>query len=62
MRTARSLHVMLRWLRPARLIEIGSGFTSALTLDTAERFLEGGVDCTFIEPFPELLNGLMTEH
>jgi predicted O-methyltransferase YrrM len=55
------LYSMLRWLRPKRLIEVGSGYTSALILDTNERFLDNGVACTFIEPYPELLLTLLEE-
>ena len=53
------LHSMLRWLRPRRLIEVGSGYTSALTLDTNQRFLDSRLSCTFIEPYPELLRTLL---
>jgi predicted O-methyltransferase YrrM len=49
------LHAMLRLNRPARLIEVGSGYSSACTMDTVERFLGGAVDVSFVEPFPELL-------
>jgi hypothetical protein len=55
------LFAMLRHLRPRRLIEVGSGFTSALTLDTNEQFLDNAIACTFIEPYPELLLSLLTE-
>jgi predicted O-methyltransferase YrrM len=55
------LYAMLRWLRPKRLIEVGSGFTSALTLDTNERFLDNRLECMFIEPYPELLQSLLKE-
>jgi predicted O-methyltransferase YrrM len=55
------LYGMLRYLRPKRLIEVGSGYTSALTLDTNERFLDNRVECTFIEPHPELLRTLLTD-
>jgi predicted O-methyltransferase YrrM len=55
------LHAMLRHLRPRRVIEVGSGYTSALTLDTSDRFLEGKVECCFIDPNPELLSSLMTD-
>ena len=54
------LHSMLRHVRPRRLIEIGSGYSSAVTLDTSEHFLGGSLQCAFVEPFPELLLGLMT--
>jgi Methyltransferase domain len=54
------LYSMLRQLRPHRLIEVGSGFTSALILDTNERFLDNSVECTFVEPHPQLLLSLMS--
>ncbi|MDQ2957766.1 MAG: class I SAM-dependent methyltransferase [Actinomycetota bacterium] len=53
------LHAMLRQIQPARLIEIGSGFSSAMTLDTVEHFLDGKTELTFIEPYPELLESLL---
>ncbi len=53
------LHCMLRHLRPQRLIEAGSGFTSALTLDTNEFWLDRRLQCTFIEPYPQLLRSLL---
>jgi hypothetical protein len=56
---ALTLHGMLRLTRPARMIEIGSGYSSAMTLDTVERFLAGQTELTFIEPYPELLESLL---
>jgi len=53
------LYCMMRLLNPRRIIEIGSGYSSCVILDTIERALPGVVDCTFIEPFPELLLGLV---
>ncbi|MBI5256222.1 MAG: class I SAM-dependent methyltransferase [Burkholderiales bacterium] len=53
------LHCMLRHLRPQRLVEIGSGFSSCVTLDTNERFLGGALQTTFIEPYPALLMSLL---
>ncbi|RBP14074.1 uncharacterized protein DUF4214 [Roseiarcus fermentans] len=50
------LHAMLRRNRPKRLIEIGSGWSSACTIDTIERFFETPCQVTFIEPYPELLD------
>ena len=50
--------MMLR-LRPRRIIEVGSGHSSAAILDIADRFLGGDVECTFIEPYPERLLGLL---
>jgi hypothetical protein len=52
------LYCMLRHFKPRQTIEIGSGFSSACTLDTIERHL-GDVRCTFIEPFPRLLHSLI---
>jgi hypothetical protein len=53
------LHCMLRHLRPRRVIEIGSGYSSCVTLDTNELFLDNALQCTFIEPYPELLLSLV---
>jgi Methyltransferase domain len=53
------LHGMLRWLRPRRIVEVGSGWTSALILDTSDRFLEGDERLAFIEPYPDRLADLL---
>lgn len=45
-------HAMLRHFRPKRVIESGSGFTSALALDTKDRYLPD-LELTFIEPHPD---------
>ena len=55
------LYSMLRALRPRRVIEIGSGFSSALMLDTRERFLGPEVELTFIDPDPSTLKALIRE-
>ena len=55
------LYSMLRHLRPRRFIEVGSGFSSAAALDTRDRFLDPATHFTFIEPYPERLNQLLTE-
>ena len=47
------LHFMIRTLRPKRILEVGSGFSSAMTLDTNERFFHNSIECTFIEPHPD---------
>ena len=52
------LQAMLRHLRPARYLEVGSGYTTALALDTNERYLGGAMELTAIEPYPELLGGV----
>lgn len=43
---------MLRAVRPPRVIEVGSGFSSAVLLDTNDLFLGGATQVTLIEPFP----------
>ena len=40
-------------------MEIGSGHTSALILDVNELYFDGKIDCTFVEPYPELLLSLL---
>lgn len=54
-----TLHCMMRHFRPRRIIEVGSGYSSCMMLDTRERHLGGAVDITFIEPYPELLLSLV---
>lgn len=49
------LQAMLRHLRPRRYLEVGSGWSTALALDTSERFLDGTLSVTAIEPYPDLL-------
>jgi hypothetical protein len=51
---------MLRHLRPARLIEVGSGSSSVVALDTFDRFFVERPRCSFIEPYPALLQSLLT--
>jgi predicted O-methyltransferase YrrM len=53
------LHCMLRHVKPKKIIEIGSGFSSCVTLDTDELFLGGSLEVTFIEPYPDLLRSLI---
>ncbi len=55
------LHGLLQHLTPRRVIEIGSGWSSALMLDTNDRLLGGATTFTFIEPNPERLLGLLRE-
>jgi hypothetical protein len=53
------LACMIRELRPRRIIEIGSGFSSAVMLDTIERAPDLDTHCTFIEPNPDRLKSLL---
>ncbi|MGE3334444.1 MAG: class I SAM-dependent methyltransferase [Rhodospirillaceae bacterium] len=52
---------MLLEHRPKRLIEVGSGFSSALFLDINTGFFDGAITSTFIEPYPDRLLGLLSE-
>jgi predicted O-methyltransferase YrrM len=49
---------MIGHFRPKKIIEIGSGWSSALALDAAE-VLDIPVSHTFIEPYPERLYGAL---
>jgi hypothetical protein len=53
------LSCMLLDLRPRRLIEVGSGFSSCAAMDTCDRFLNGSVEFSFIEPHPDSLLSLL---
>ncbi len=55
------LHCMIRHLKPGRIIEIGSGFSSCAILDTNRLFFDGSISITLIEPHPETLMSLITE-
>ena len=47
--------------KPKKIIEIGSGFSSAVILDTIENFFPERPDVIFIEPNPGRLNNLIFE-
>jgi hypothetical protein len=55
------LHCMIRHLRPRRIIEVGSGFSSCMILDTNELLFDGSIETTFIDPCPELLLSLVKQ-
>lgn len=52
-------YCMLRHLKPKRVLEIGSGFSSCVLLDTNDLFFDSAIRCTFIDPNPERLYGLL---
>lgn len=54
-----TLQAMMRIHRPKRIIEVGSGFSSAVMLDTREHF-PMDVELTFIEPYAERLRSILT--
>lgn len=53
------LYSVIRHLSPKRIIEVGSGYSSCVILDTNERFFDGTISCTFIEPHPDVLRRLL---
>ena len=55
------LHTILRAYRPARVVEIGSGYSSAVMLDTNERYMDRSIEFTFVDPEPSRLLDLLTE-
>jgi predicted O-methyltransferase YrrM len=56
------LYSMIRHFKPKRIIEIGSGFSSAVMLDTNELFFNNQIKLSFIEPYPERLLSLINEN
>ena len=56
------LYSIIRHFKPNKIIEIGSGFSSAVMLDTNERFLKNKIQCNFIDPHPERLLSLLNEN
>jgi hypothetical protein len=52
------LYAMLQQRAPRLVVEVGSGYSSALVLDTADRWLPG-LRVAFIEPYPERLRSLL---
>jgi hypothetical protein len=55
------LYSVLRSFRPVRVVEVGSGFSSAEMLDVNDVFFDRAVEFIFIEPRPERLYSLVSE-
>jgi len=51
--------LMLRHLRPRQVVEVGSGYSSALALDVDELYLGGRTRFVFIDPDPRRLRSLV---
>lgn len=56
-----ALYGMLNILKPKRWIEVGSGWTSALTIDVNEYCLDNKVELTFIEPYADTLRQILKD-
>lgn len=55
---------LIRELKPKRIVEVGSGFSSAVMLDTLDAMAsESGhsCHCTFVEPYPHRLRGVLKD-
>ncbi len=55
------LYSIMRQFKPRRIVEIGSGFSSALMLDVNDQYFNSSIELTFIEPYPERLKSLLRE-
>ena len=53
------LYAMMREFRPRRIVEVGSGYSSSVMLDTNDLFLDGATRFHFIEPYPASLLSLI---
>lgn len=53
------LYSMILTKKPKKIIEVGSGFSSALMLDIKKAYQLDDLELTFIEPFPERLESLL---
>jgi hypothetical protein len=54
------LFSMIRHFRPKKIIEVGSGFSSAVMLDTNDLFFDGNINIELIEPYPDRLYTLLS--
>jgi predicted O-methyltransferase YrrM len=52
---------MMRYNKPRCIVEIGSGFSSAVMLDTLDERNEGMTSLIFIEPYPDRLKSLLRD-
>ncbi|MBM4145209.1 MAG: class I SAM-dependent methyltransferase, partial [Nitrospira sp.] len=53
------LYCMIRHTQPKKIIEVGSGYSSCVMLDTNDIFFKSTISCTFIDPYPDLLLSLI---
>jgi predicted O-methyltransferase YrrM len=56
------LYSMLLECKPKRIIEVGSGFSSAIMLDVNNSHFNNNMKLTFIEPYPKRLNSLLRKN
>lgn len=53
------LYSIIRHYNPKKIIEVGSGFSSALMMDVNDIFFNHSIELTFVEPYPDRLIGLI---
>ena len=53
------LFCLLNWIKPSRVIEIGSGHSTCAMVDTNRLLLDSRTKITCIEPYPDLLRSLL---
>ena len=56
------LYSFLRKHTPGKIIEIGSDFSTAVMLDTIDRFFSHRPEITLVEPYPDRLKSLLKDH
>lgn len=56
------LYGFLRHFAPARVVEAGSGFSSALMMDVNDRFFDGRIALDFFDPYPGVVKSLLREN
>ncbi len=55
------LYHVIRHLQPKRIVEVGSGSSSAVMLDINDLFFDSSIQLTFVEPYPDRLYKHLTE-
>lgn len=55
------LHCMIRLIKPEKILEVGSGFSSAVMLDTNDVYFQKRIQLFFVEPYPKRLKSLLRE-
>ena len=55
------LYCIIRHAKPKNIIEVGSGYSSCVSLDTNELFFDNEIKLCFIEPYPQLLRSLIKD-
>ena len=53
------LFAMINYFKPNKIIEVGSGYSSALMIDTNVKYFENNIKLTFIDPHPQRLEKLL---